>query len=135
MTHKKRQRGAPKGNHNALKHGYYSRAFKKASFDYDLASSTEDIDKEITRLCYELNQAVIKGDTKKLLALVKAAGALEKLLRARRYLDAEISREISNPLAAAFVPAKKASFPGKNPLVLATVSLDSGKKYPRSGNE
>jgi hypothetical protein len=121
-AHKKRQRGAPKGNHNALKHGYYSRAFKRASFDYDLAASVEDIDKEITRLRYELNQAVIKGDTKKLLSLVKAAGALEKLLRARRDLDAEISRDPLSPLASAFVPVK-------NPLVSETSNSNTEAKF------
>jgi uncharacterized protein YjcR len=37
-----RRRGAPKGNKNALKHGYYSQAFSKTEkLDFNLAAGLE----------------------------------------------------------------------------------------------
>lgn len=80
----KRKRGAPPGNHNALKHGFYSKDFKgKDRFDFDLASGIEGIDAEIALLRLELKKAASGGDTKNLVPLVKTALALEKLIRTR----------------------------------------------------
>jgi hypothetical protein len=81
----KRKRGAPKGNQNAVKHGYYSRAFNQAEqSDFDLAAGMEGISEEIALLRFEIKKAVSGGDIKNLMPLVKAAFALEKLLRTDR---------------------------------------------------
>jgi hypothetical protein len=80
----KRKRGAPPGNHNALKHGFYSREFKrKDRFDLDLASGMEGVDAEIALLRLEMKKAVSGGDIQNLVPLVKTVLALEKLLRTR----------------------------------------------------
>jgi hypothetical protein len=80
----KRKRGAPVGNHNALKHGFYSKDFKKNDrFDFDLASGMEGVDAEIALLRLEMKKAVSGGDIQNLVPLVKTALALEKLLRTR----------------------------------------------------
>jgi hypothetical protein len=80
----KRKRGAPLGNHNALKHGFYSREFKrKDRFDFDFASGMEGVDAEIALLRLEMKKAVSGGDIQNLVPLVKTALALEKLLRTR----------------------------------------------------
>jgi hypothetical protein len=80
----KRKRGAPPGNHNALKHGFYSREFKrKDRFNFDLASGMEGVDAEIALLRLEMKKAVSGGDIQNLVPLVKTVLALEKLLRTR----------------------------------------------------
>jgi hypothetical protein len=84
MPKTKRKRGGQKGNHNAVKHGFYSREFNKAEqFDFNLAAGLEGIDEEITLLRFQIKKAVSGGDVKNLVPLVKAAIALEKLIRTR----------------------------------------------------
>ena len=47
----KRKRGAPKGNQNARKHGFYAKVLDEAEqFDFELASGVNGIDDEITLL-------------------------------------------------------------------------------------
>jgi len=80
----KRQRGGQPGNHNALKHGYYSRAFnRKEKYEFSLAAGIEGIDEEIALLRYEIKKAIHGGDLAALVPLSKAAFALEKLIRTR----------------------------------------------------
>ena len=79
-----RKRGAPAGNKNAIKHGFYSRMFDSAdSQDFEKTAGIEGIDEEIALLRLEIKRAISGGDDKNLLLLVKAAGALEKLIRTR----------------------------------------------------
>jgi hypothetical protein len=85
----KHKRGAPLGNHNALKHGFYSRDFKrKDRSDFDLASGMDGIDAEIALLRLEMKKAISGGDIQNLAPLVKTALALEKLLRTRHKIFA-----------------------------------------------
>ena len=80
----KRPRGAPRGNRNALKHGYYSRAFKKAERpDFYDAAGIEGLDEEIALFRRELKKAVSGGDDRNLKLLEKAALSLGKLIRTR----------------------------------------------------
>jgi hypothetical protein len=77
-----RKRGAPKGNRNALKHGYYSRALNPAEqSDFRLAAGLEGISEEIALLRFQIKKAVTSGDIKNLTPLSKVAFALEKLIR------------------------------------------------------
>lgn len=78
----KRKRGAPIGNQNAVKHGFYSAAFKKEEqFEFDIAAGMEGIAEEIALLRFETKKAISSGDIKKLVPLSKIALALEKLIR------------------------------------------------------
>jgi hypothetical protein len=80
----KRPRGGQPGNQNALKHGFYSREFKKkAQYDFNLASGIDGIDEEIALLRCEIKNAVSGQDVSSLAPIVKATLALEKLLRTR----------------------------------------------------
>jgi len=46
-----RKRGAPKGNQNARKHGFYSKVLDEAEqLDFELAAGVEGIDDEVTLL-------------------------------------------------------------------------------------
>src|SRR3972149_12297129 len=84
-----RKRGAPKGNRNAVKHDFYSKVFDEAEqFDFDVATGIEGIDEEIALLRLEIKKAISGGDDRNLLLLVKAAGALEKLIRTRYQITA-----------------------------------------------
>ena len=95
----KRKRGAPKGNRNALKHGYYSRAFNEAEqSDFNLAAGMEGISEEIALLRFEIKKAVSGGDVKNLMPLVKAAFALEKLLRTDRRFFMEKQKGLKEAL-------------------------------------
>jgi len=80
----KQKRGGQKGNRNAAKHGFYSKIFDEAeSFDFTSASGIEGIDEEIALLRMEIKKTIAGGDERNLILLVKAAGALEKLVRTR----------------------------------------------------
>src|SRR4030066_1138419 len=80
----KRKKGGQKGNQNACKHGFYSKAFDEADkFDFKDASGVEGLDEELALLRLEIKKAISGGDERNLLLLIKAAGALEKLLRTR----------------------------------------------------
>ena len=80
----KRRRGAPLGNHNALKHGYYSKGFDRArKADYCSAGDVRGLDEEIALLRLVIKKAAIVGDHKNLQLLVKTANALNKLVRTR----------------------------------------------------
>jgi hypothetical protein len=85
----KRKRGAPKGNRNSIKHGFYSKVFDEAErFDFNDAVGIEGIDEEIALLRLELKKAISGGDDRNLLLLVKASNALEKLIRTRYQITA-----------------------------------------------
>lgn len=105
----KRNSGAPRGNRNAVKHGFYSREFNKAERkQYLLASDMEGITEEIALLRYKIKKAVTEGNIKNLVPLVKAAGALEKLIRTNYRING--AKEISVEHAIENVIANFASW-------------------------
>jgi hypothetical protein len=85
-----RKRGGQKGNRNAIKHGFYAKVFNEAErLEFDNASGIEGIDEEIALLRLEIKKAIAGGDERNLLLLVRAATALEKLVRAHYQISAE----------------------------------------------
>jgi hypothetical protein len=84
MVEEKRIRGGQPGNHNALKHGYYSKVFnKKDRVDYCSAGDVEGIDEEIALLRRVIKKAASSDDDKQVIILVRATGALNRLIRTR----------------------------------------------------
>jgi hypothetical protein len=78
----KHKRGAPRGNHNAVKHGFYSSELNRIERNkYRLAADMQGISEEITLLRYEIRKAVTGGNDSNLVLLIKAADALRKLVR------------------------------------------------------
>jgi len=57
--------------------------------DLDVANGVEGIDEEIALLRFEIKQAISGGDERNLLLLVKAASALEKLIRTRHKIKSD----------------------------------------------
>ena len=108
MEHKtKRQRGGQPGNRNAVKHGYYSQAFKKAErLDFNLASGIEGFKEEITLLRFEIKKAVSGGDIVKLIPLSRAVYALEKIIRThhRLYGGDRLRDSLKNAMRDLIIP-------------------------------
>jgi hypothetical protein len=105
----KRKRGAPKGNRNSKKHGFYSKVFDEAErFDFNDAVGVDGIDEEIALLRLEIKKAISGGDERNLLLLVKAASALEKLIRTRYQITAAqrkgLKEAIENVIKDILVP-------------------------------
>jgi hypothetical protein len=86
-------RGAPKGNLNALKHGFYSRLFR-SSENNELPQDLADLDHEITLLRVLIRRTMqmadgiddIKDATRLLDSLGAAASRLAALLRVQKIL-------------------------------------------------
>jgi hypothetical protein len=86
----KRKRGGQKGNRNAAKQDYYSMILDHTERrDFNIANGIEGIDEEIALMRFEIKKAISGGDERNLLLLVKAAGALEKLIRTRHRISAD----------------------------------------------
>jgi len=95
----KRKKGGQKDNTNALKHGYYSKMFKKAELiDFSSAGGMEGIDEEIALLRHEIKKAVSGGDERNLLLLIKASTALEKLMRTRYQITSSQHKSLKETL-------------------------------------
>jgi hypothetical protein len=105
----KRKRGGQKGNRNSLKHGFYAKVFDEAEkFEFINASDMEGIDDEIALLRLEIKKSISGGDERNLLLLVKAAGALEKLIRTHYKITTEqhagLKEQIINVIKEFLVP-------------------------------
>jgi len=101
--------GAPKGNRNAAKTDYYARILAKAEqLDLKSAGGIEGIDEEIALLRHEIKKAISGGDERNLLLLVRAAGALEKLIRTRHQITSTqrkgLKEAVGNVIRDVLVP-------------------------------
>jgi hypothetical protein len=82
-------RGAPAGNKNAVKHGFYCKELNKEDrSQFKKAANISDIAQEIALLRFEIKKATSTGDVDKLIPLSKAAYALEKLIRTQQKIFA-----------------------------------------------
>src|SRR4030043_250610 len=103
------KKGAPKGNRNAVKHGFYARVCNEAEkVDFSVAAGVEGIDEEIALLRLEIKHAISGGDEHNLMLLVKASGALEKLIRTRYQITSTqrqgLKEAIGNVIKDVLVP-------------------------------
>jgi hypothetical protein len=104
-----RKRGAPVGNKNALKHGFYSKIFDGADKrDFEKAAGIEGIDEEIALMRLEIKRAITGGDDTNLKILIRATNALEKLIRTRYLVSAAqrqgLKEAIGNVIRDIIVP-------------------------------
>ena len=78
-----RKRGAPKGNQNARKHGFYSKVLDEAEqLDLELASDVEGIDDEIALLRVKI-KSILEKDPENIRLLAAATNALARLVRTK----------------------------------------------------
>jgi len=82
-TEAKRKRGAPKGNQNARKHGFYSKVLDEAEqLDFELATGVEGIDDEIALLRVKI-KSILEKDPENISLIMQATSALERLVKTR----------------------------------------------------
>jgi hypothetical protein len=80
-TKVKRRRGAPKGNQNARKHGFYSKVLDEAGrLDFELAAGVEGIDDEIALLRVKI-KAILEKDPENIKLIMQATNTLAGLVK------------------------------------------------------
>ncbi len=85
----KRKRGAPQGNQNARKHGFYSKVISgKNKRDLAQAIDVVGIDEEIALLRARI-RSVLEHDPDNINLIMQATCTLARLLRTRHYLGAD----------------------------------------------
>jgi len=78
-----RRRGAPKGNQNARKHGFYAKVLDEAEqLDLELASGVEGIDDEIALLRVKI-KSILEKDPENIRLIMQATNALARLVRTK----------------------------------------------------
>jgi hypothetical protein len=76
-----RKKGAPKGNQNARKHGFYSKVLDEAErLDFELASGVEGIDDEIALLRVKI-KSLIAHDPNNIKLIMQATNTLAGLVK------------------------------------------------------
>ena len=85
----KRKRGAPKGNQNARKHGFYSKVLDEAErLDFELASGVEGIDDEIALLRVKI-KSLLENDPENIKLIMQATNTLAGLVKTRYNISKE----------------------------------------------
>jgi hypothetical protein len=91
------KRGAPKGNQNARKHGFYSRSLTEAEkLEMEEAVYVEGIDQEIALLRIKLRE-LVENEPDRIDLHLEAANTIARLVRTRY----QISKEQKNSLKEA----------------------------------
>jgi len=84
-----RKRGAPKGNQNARKHGFYSKVLDKAEqLDFELATGVEGIDDEIALLRVKI-KSILENDPENIKLIMQATNTLAGLVKTRYNITKE----------------------------------------------
>ncbi len=104
----KRRRGAPKGNQNARKHGFYSRVLDEAEqLDFELAAGVNGIDDEITLLRVKI-KSILENDPENIRLIMQVTNALERLVKTRYNITKEqkkgLKEAIGNVLREVALP-------------------------------
>jgi len=85
----RKKRGAPKGNQNARKHGFYSKVLDEAEqFDLELACGVEGIDDEIALLRVKI-KSILEKDPGNIRLLMEATNTLARLVKTRYNISKE----------------------------------------------
>ena len=85
----KRKRGAPKGNQNARKHGFYSKVLDEAEqIDFELAAGVRGIDDEIALLRVKI-KSLLEHEPENIKLIMQATDTLAKLVKTRYNISKE----------------------------------------------
>lgn len=86
-TEEKGKGGAPKGNQNARKHGFYAKVLDEAErIDFELATGVEGIDDEIALLRVKI-KSLLERDPENIKLIMRAINALERLVRTKYHIS------------------------------------------------
>ena len=90
--------GAPKGNQNARKHGFYSRALDEAeALQLEEARGIDGLDEEIAVLRIKLRELILNHPDNIELAL-EAANTIARLVRTRYNITKEQKRSLKDAI-------------------------------------
>ena len=95
----KGKRGAPHGNQNARKHGFYSKVLDEAGqLDFELATGVEGIDEEIALLRVKI-KSILEHDPENIKLIMQATNTLARLVRTRYNLSKEDRKGLKEAIA------------------------------------
>ena len=78
-----KKRGAPKGNQNARKHGFYSKVLDEVEqLDFELATGVEGIDDEIALLRVKI-KSILAHEPDNVRLIMQVTNALARLVRVK----------------------------------------------------
>jgi len=98
MRDKKRKKGAPQGNQNARKHGFYSQALSEAEqLNFDSALDCEGLDEEIAILRVKLRE-IIENHPDHIQLAFEAANTIARLLRTRHSISNEQKKSLKDAI-------------------------------------
>jgi len=84
-----KRRGAPKGNQNARKHGFYSKVLDEAErLDLELATGVEGIDDEIALLRVKI-KSILAHDPDNVKLIMQITNTLARLVRVKYNISKE----------------------------------------------
>ena len=93
------RRGAPKGNQNARKHGFYSRVLDEAEqLDLELATGVEGIDDEIALLRVKI-KSVLAHDPDNVKIIMQATNTLAGLVRTKYNISKKDKKGLKEAIA------------------------------------
>jgi uncharacterized protein YjcR len=93
------KRGAPKGNQNARKHGFYSRALTEAEkIELEEAGYVEGIDQEIALLRIKLRE-LVQNEPDRIDLHFEAANTIARLVKTRYQITKEQKRSLKEAIA------------------------------------
>jgi uncharacterized protein YjcR len=88
------RKGAPAGNQNARKHGFYSRALSEAErLEIDELRDLEGVDDEIALIRWKLRQ-LIEDNPDRIDLQMQAAGMIARLVRTRYQITKEQKKSL-----------------------------------------
>jgi len=104
----KRKKGAPKGNQNARKHGFYSKVLDEAEqLDFELVSGVDGFDDEIALLRVKI-KSLLENDPENIRLLMQATNTLANLVKAKYNITKEqkkgLKEAIGNVLKDIAIP-------------------------------
>ncbi len=98
-TETNKKRGAPKGNQNARKHGFYSKVLDEAEkLDFELATGVEGIDDEIALLRVKI-KSLVERDPQNIKLIMQAINTLERLIRTKYNIGKEDKKGLKEAIA------------------------------------
>ena len=99
MPKEKRERGAPKGNQNARKHGFYSKVLDEAGqLDFELATGVNGIDDEIALLRVKI-KSLLERDPENIKLIMQATNTLAGLVKTSYNISKEDKKGLKEAIA------------------------------------
>jgi hypothetical protein len=94
----KKRRGAPKGNQNARKRGFYARVMDEADLiDFDLAAGVNGIDDEIALLRMMI-KSLLEREPENIKVIMDATNTLARLLKIRFDISKEQKKGLKDAI-------------------------------------